>query len=269
MLKPILFLLKTKIDGMRKILILSLIIALSSGCMTRRQMAYVQDKGKKKDLGVEFLNEQKRALIQTFDELYINVSSFSEDNPELLAPGDIRTGGRSSTDYSLISYQVDEDGYIDLPLLGKVHVAGKTVDQVAKEIQEELKSYFYAPSVKVSFVNKNVTVIGMVERPGRYFYSGENINIFQALGLAGDIGEYGDRKRVVIIRESNGRIRKNRVDLTDKSLFISDFFYLKSGDVVYVEPLNRRIWGINSVPFSLILSAATTSLLIIDYVQGD
>jgi polysaccharide export outer membrane protein len=119
----------------------------------------------------------------------------------------------------------------------------------------------------VSFVNKNVTVIGMVENPGRYFYSGENINIFQALGLAGDIQEYGDREKVVILRESNGRIRKNSVDLTDKSLFISDFYYLKSGDIVYVEPLNRRVWGIDQVPFSLILSAATTSLLIFDYIR--
>ncbi|MGQ1890985.1 polysaccharide biosynthesis/export family protein [Thermophagus sp. OGC60D27] len=254
---------------MRKILIFSLIIAISSGCMTRRKMVYVQDKGNKKDLGVEFLNEQKRALIQTFDELYINVSSFNEDNPDMLSAGEVRMGGGNSTDYSLISYQVDEEGNIDLPLLGKTSVAGKTVDQVAMEIQEELKSYFYSPSVKVSFVNKNVTVIGMVENPGRYFYSGENINIFQALGLAGDIQEYGDRKKVVVIRESNGRIRKNTINLTDKNLFISDFYYLKSGDVVYVEPLNRRIWGIDRVPFSLILSAATTSLLIIDYIKED
>ncbi|MDK2840777.1 MAG: polysaccharide biosynthesis/export protein [Anaerophaga sp.] len=252
---------------MWRIIIFSLILALLSGCMTRRRMVYVQDEGKKKDLGVEFLNEQERALVQTFDELYVHVSSFSEENPEMLSGGEGRIGGRTSTDYSLISYQVDENGDIDLPLLGKTHVAGKNVDEVAAQIREELKSYFYSPSVKVSFVNKNVTVIGMVENPGRYFYSGENINIFQALGLAGDIQEYGDREKVVILRESNGRIRKNSVDLTDKRLFISDFYYLKSGDIVYVEPLNRRIWGIDQVPFSLILSAATTSLLIFDYIR--
>jgi polysaccharide export outer membrane protein len=185
----------------------------------------------------------------------------------MLSSGEVRMGGRTSTDYSLISYQVDEAGNIDLPLLGKTHVAGKTVDEVANEIQEELKSYFYSPSVKISFVNKNITVIGMVSHPGRYFYSGENINIFQALGLAGDIEEYGNREKVIIVRENNGLIMKNTLDLTDKSIFISDFYYLKSGDVIYVEPLNRRVWGIDQVPFTLILSAITTSLLIFDYIK--
>ncbi len=242
-------------------------IIFLSGCMTTNKMVYVQEESHNRDLGHEFVNEQKRALIQTFDELYVNVSSFNEESPDLISSGEIRMGGRTTTDYSLISYQVDENGNIDMPLLGQVHVAGKTVDEVAAEMQEELKSYFYSPSVKVSFVNKNVTVIGQVSNPGRYYYSGENINIFQALGLAGDIQEYGNREKVVIVRERNGRIHKNSVDLTNKNLFISDFYYLKSGDVVYVEPMNRRIWGINQVPFSLILSAATTSLLIFDYIR--
>ncbi len=252
---------------MRKITIWGLLIILFSGCMTTNKMVYVQDESRSKDLGSEFVNEQKRALIQTFDELYVNVSSFSEENPDLLSSGEVRMGGRTTTDYSLISYQVDENGNIDLPLLGSVHVAGKTVDEVAQEVQEELKSYFYSPSVKVSYVNKNITVIGQVNNPGRYYYSGENINIFQALGLAGDILEYGNREDVVVVRETNGRIQKNKVDLTNKNLFVSDFYYLKSGDVVYVEPLNRRVWGIDQVPFSLILSAATTSLLIFDYIR--
>ena len=254
---------------MWKISVSFLVLVVFSGCMTNNRVAYIQDESKRKDLGNEFVNEQNRALIQTFDELYVNVSSFSEENPDMLSSGEVRMGGRNSTDYSLISYQVDEDGNIDLPLLGEVHVAGKTVDQVAEEVQKELKSYFYSPSVKVSFVNKNVTIVGMVADPGRYFYSGENINIFQALGLAGDIDEYGNREEVVIIREKNGRIMKNKVDLTDKSLFISDYYYLDSGDVIYVEPLNRRVWGIDQVPFSLILSAATTSLLIFDYINGN
>lgn len=238
-----------------------------SGCMSNRKMAYIQDARKNKDLGMEFVNEQNRSLVQNFDELYVKVSSFSEENPDLLTSGEGRIGGRTSTDYSLISYQVDEEGNIDLPLLGKIQVKGKTVDQVAAEIQTDLESYFYSPSVKVSFVNKNITVIGVVDNPGRYYYSGENINVFQALGLAGDIQEYGNREKVVVIRDNNGRITKNVIDLTNKGLLISDFYYLKSGDVLYVEPLNRRIWGINQVPFSLILSAATTSLLIFDYIR--
>ncbi|MGM0377108.1 MAG: polysaccharide biosynthesis/export family protein [Bacteroidota bacterium] len=235
--------------------------------MTKSKIAYVQDVRQKKDLGREFVNEQQRALIQSFDEIHVSISSFSEDAPDALTFGEGRLGGRNSTDYSMIAYQVDEDGFINLPLLGRTKVGGKTLTQAAGDITEELESYFYSPSVKLSFVNKNVTVLGMVGEPGRYFFPGENINIFQVLGMAGDIAEYGNREDVVVLRENNGRITKNEVDLTDKKIFTSDFYYLKSDDVIYVEPLNRRVWGINQVPFSLILSAATTSLLIVDYIR--
>ncbi|MFW6275997.1 MAG: polysaccharide biosynthesis/export family protein, partial [bacterium] len=126
-------------------------------------MVYVQDDSKHKDLGKEFVNEQDRSLIQKFDEIYVAVSSFSEDDPGLINANESRIGGRTSTDYSLVSYQVDENGNITLPLIGETPVTGKTVDQVAGEIEEELEGYFYSPSVKVSFVNKNITVIGMVE----------------------------------------------------------------------------------------------------------
>ena len=252
---------------MRRIIIYSLVAFLLSGCMTKGKMAYVQDVRQKKDLGREFVNEQQRALIQPFDEIHVSISSFGEDAPEALTLGEGRLGGRNSTDYSLMAYLVDEDGYINLPVLGRTEVGGKTLEQAAADVREELESYLYSPSVKLSFVNKNVTVLGMVERPGRYFFPGENINIFQALGMAGDIEEFGNREDVVVLRENSGRITKNIVDLTDKGIITSDFYYLKSEDVIYVEPLNRRIWGIDRVPFSLILSAATTSLLIVDFVR--
>ncbi|MFW5753162.1 MAG: polysaccharide biosynthesis/export family protein [Marinilabiliaceae bacterium] len=235
--------------------------------MTKSKMAYVQDIRQKKDLGREFVNEQQRALIHPFDEIHVSINSFGEDAPEALSLGEGRLGGRSSTDYSLMAYRVDENGNINLPVLGQTEVGGKTLEEAASEISEELESYLYSPTVKLSFVNKNVTVLGMVGRPGRYFFPGENINIFQVLGMAGDIEEYGNRQNVVVLRENNGRITKNVVDLTDKEIFTSAFYYLKSEDVIYVEPLNRRIWGIDQVPFSLILSAATTSMLIIDYVR--
>jgi polysaccharide export outer membrane protein len=143
------------------------------------------------------------------------------------------------------------------------------VDEVASLVQGQLVDYLYSPSVRVSFVNKNVTILGLVASPGRYFYSGEYINIFQALGLAGDIDVYGNRKEVVVIREENGRITKHLVDLTDKNLFHNDLYYLRSNDVVYVEPLSRRNWGIEQVPFSLLLSSATTFILILDYLSNN
>lgn len=251
----------------QKGLYISVLIVLLSGCMSRRKTVYVQDDRQKELFSMEYLNQRERTLIQIFDELYIEVNTFDEDNPNFLNNESGRLGGRNSTDYSLIAYRVDEEGNITLPLIGKLKVVGLSVDEVAGLMQAELKDYLYSPSVRVSFVNKNVTILGLVERPGRYFYSGEHINIFQALGLAGDAQEYANREEVVLIREANGRITRHVIDLTDKELFRSDFYYLKSNDVLYLEPLSRRNWGIDRVPFSLILSSATTFILILDYMR--
>ncbi len=252
---------------MQKLFPFYFLILLLPACMPNSKMVYVQDDSQNEMFGREYLNERKRTLIQIFDELYIDVNSFDENDPNFLNNESGRMGGRNSTDYSLIAYRVDEEGNINLPLIGKLKVVDLTVDEVAGMIQSELVDYLYSPSVRVSFVNKNVTVLGLVASPGRFFYSGEQINIFQALGLAGDIEEYGNREKVVVVREENGRITKHVVDLTDKNLFNSDLYYLKSNDVVYVEPLGRRNWGIDQVPFSLILSSATTFILILDYMR--
>jgi polysaccharide export outer membrane protein len=252
---------------MRKLFPFYLLILLLPACMPNSKMVYVQDDRKDEMFGMEYLNERKRTLIQIFDELYIEVNSFDENNPNFLNNDASRLGGRTSTDYSLIAYRVDEEGNINLPLIGKLKVVNLTVDEVASLVQGQLGDYLYSPSVRVSFVNKNVTVLGYVASPGRYFYSGEYINVFQALGLAGDIEEYGNRKELVVIREENGRITKHLVDLTDKDLLQNDLYYLKSNDVVYVQPLTRRNWGIDQVPFSLILSSATTFILILDYMR--
>ncbi len=252
---------------MRKAIPFYLLILSLAACMPNKKIVYVQDDHNKEMFAMEYLNKSKRTVIEIFDELYIEVNTFDESKPNFLNNESGRLGGRTSTDYSLIAYRVDEEGNLSLPLIGKLKVVGLTVDEVSGLIQSELVDYLYSPSVRVSFVNKNITLLGEVARPGRYFYSGEHINIFQALGLAGDLEEYANRENVVIIREENGRITKRRVDLTDKDLFNSELYNLHSNDVVYVEPLGRRNWGIDRVPFSLVLSSATTFILILDYMR--
>ena len=161
----------------------------------------------------------------------------------------------------------DEYGNVNLPVIGKVKISGLSIEEAGDYMEKQLEDYLYQPSVKINFVNKSITLIGYVSRPGRYYYSSDHINILQALGMAGDIQEFGNRKQVVIIREHENNTTKAVVDLTTEKIFDSPYYNLRSNDVVYVEPLRRRRWGIDTFPYALLLSSITTFILVMEYVK--
>lgn len=244
---------------------------MSVSCVPLKDQIYVQDAKDNLYMDEAFTNPKVDNVIKSFDELYIQVNSFDEQSLNFMENrnSSMGGGGRSTADISLISYKVDKFGFVDLPILGKINVKGLQEEEAAELIRTELESYLNSPSVKVKFVNKRITVIGAVNRPGNYIYTQEYINIFEALGFAGDVVVTGNRKNVVIIREVNNQITKHRLDITDKEIFSSDYYYLSSNDVVYVEPHKRSIWGIQTFPYALILSTISTFILISNYISNN
>lgn len=236
-------------------------------CVPQKKIVYLQDEAQIAHLQ-EFNNVKSKDTIKAFDQLYIQVGSFDDGSINFMSNDANRYGGgRSEADLAMVSYSVDVDGNIDLPIIGKFSVIGLKADEAAEKIRQELELYLNAPSVKVSFVNKSITVLGSVDRPGRYFYASEYINILQALGMAGDVTEYGNREYAVLVRETNNVVTKQRIDLTSVSLLGSNSFYLQPNDIVYIEPLKRRHWGFQTFPWALILSSITTFILIADYIK--
>jgi polysaccharide export outer membrane protein len=254
----------------KSILLLVISVLTFTSCIPLRDQIYVQDK-EALYLEEEFANPKSDNVIKAFDELYIQVNSFDEQSINFMdiRSGSLSSGARSAADISLISYKVDESGFVELPILGKINLKGLKEEQAAELIRTELESYLNSPSVKVKFVNKRITVIGAVNNPGLYFYTQEYINVFEALGLAQDISLSGNRKNVVIIRENNNIVTKHRINLTDKNIFSSDYYYLSSNDIVYVEPHRRTVWGIETFPYALILSTISTFILVSNYIQNN
>jgi len=255
----------------KSILLLLAVLISFSACVPLKDQIYVQDSDEEMYMESEFANPKKDNVIKAFDELYIQVNSFDQQGINFM---DVRSpssgsGARSSADISLISYKVDELGFVDLPILGKINLKGLKEEQAAELIRTELESYLNAPSVKVKFVNKRITVIGAVNNPGHYIYTQEYINVFEALGLAQDVTVTGNRKNVVIIRENNNIVTKHRLNLTDKNIFSSEYYYLSSNDIVYVEPHKRTIWGIQTFPYALVLSTISTFVLVSNYIQSN
>lgn len=138
-------------------------------------------------------------------------------------------------------YRVDHDGSITIPIIGKVEVEGLTNSQAETLIQDKLKPQFNELTVSVRNQNFRISVLGEVARPGFFPINSEQITLPEALGLAGDITIYGRRTNVMVIREQNGRKTFTKIDLTQRALFSSPYYYLHSNDVVYVEPSKSRL----------------------------
>ncbi len=237
-----------------------IILFLACGCVSHKKLIYVQDDGKKLPLKGYDIYRDITETIQPGDELYITVSTSDEQRTNFSVVD------YAAVDVMLRSYTVGNDGFIRFPYLGSVNVLGKTLIEVSDEIQEALISYITTPSVLVRFVNKKITVIGEVGAPGVYNFYDKNINIFQAIAHAGDIGTFGNRRHVVLIREEDGKITKHRIDLTDENILTSSLYIVKPDDIIYVEPLRIARWGFETFPYALIVTLLNTTLILYTFM---
>jgi polysaccharide export outer membrane protein len=140
----------------------------------------------------------------------------------------------------LMAYVVDNEGNIDFPVLGPIHVAGLTRWELAKLIKDKLldkdKKYLTDAVVTVEFMNFKFSVIGEVNNPGTFSIEGDKVTVLQAISLAKDLTIFGERENVTVIRERNGQRTMYQINLCDVSMFQSPAYYLQQNDVVYVQP---------------------------------
>ena len=199
-------------------------------------------------------------VIKAGDELYITVST--SDNE----PNNFNTRDIGFTDIDLLSYLVDLEGFAKLPYIEKIKLSGLTIDEATSTIKTELSQYLYQPVVSMKIVNARITVLGEVQAPGNYLINNKAINIYQALGLAGDITTYGNRKKVLIVREEDNKVTKKYVDLTNDEILGSNWYMMNPNDIIYVEPLARRKGGMETFPWGLVTSIISTTFLIMTFM---
>ena len=182
------------------------------------------------------------AVVQKNDLLSIKVYSLSAD-PRVDAMYNLpeQTVAGSSTTSATAGFLVDNDGSIEYPRLGRIQVEGLTKNEVARIIKEKLDTILKSPSVIVRFLNYRVTVLGEVKSPGSFNVPTERVTIFEALGLAGDVTEFGNKRTVKIKRENNGQVAIQSIDLTVKDIFTSPYYHLQQNDVVFVEQTGRKL----------------------------
>jgi polysaccharide export outer membrane protein len=148
-----------------------------------------------------------------------------------------------------------------MPVIGRILVRDKTLTEVSTILKDSLSHILNQPVVTVKLVNRYVSVLGEVKNPGHFPYSQDKLTIYDALGLAGDITDYGNRNKVILIRNINGENIRINVDITKSDILISDYYNLRPNDIVYVKPLRNKFWGMRQFPFEILFSTLTTALL--------
>lgn len=263
---------KIKMKLSKVVCLLALATLLVSGCTSYKKSLYLQNE--------QVLNESLEGQLYDFrimpkDELTIVVST---TDPEASAPfyrkiGQSKEGGTSTTgiqDANLLSYLVDNNGYIDFPVLGMIKVMGLTNRECEALLRQKLQPYLKeVPNVTVRTSNYKFSVLGEVGSPGTYTTDAEKVTIFEALAQAGDMTLFSIRDDVQLLREDSLGVRRvYHLDLTQADVAQSPYFYLQQNDVVYVKPTRAKVrsntFNSNSSMWITLLSIVTsiTSLVL-------
>ena len=221
-----------------------LVLAVLPACSSHKDIAYLQEQEGALHAAADSLYD---ARIKPKDLLTITVNTFDREASlpfNLMYPSNSPNGFSNNVGENIMQkYLVDNDGEIDFPVLGSIKVAGLTKKELEAYLRGRLSVYLKEePLVNVRMVNYKISVIGEVAHPNTYTITNEKVNVLEALALAGDMTIYGKRKNVKLMREGeNGERNVYTIDLTDKNLIHSPYFYLQQNDVLYVEPNRTKM----------------------------
>ncbi|MFZ4435673.1 MAG: polysaccharide biosynthesis/export family protein [Flavobacterium psychrophilum] len=244
------------------IIVCSLVFFLS--CSTKKDVLLFQDKSKL-NTPISFQSPK----IQANDILSIQVSTLQ---PELALPYNSiiqnpNTANIQIETLKLQGYLVSLEGTINFPVLGTLHVAGKTSQELEAFLNTTLEqgNHLVSPTINVRVINGKVTILGEVARPGTYGFTEQNISVLQALGLAGDLTIRGKRKEVLLIREEAGQRSYTTLDLTQTNWFDTPYYYVRPNDVLVINPNTARVKnaGFVSEPATLLSMASILLSMII------
>lgn len=226
--------------------IICLIACGFNSCVSYKTVTYFQADSTNLNLGTKVF--QHTPLIIPGDLLSIVVGSLNAEANEIFNVRNTATA--PSVNYSTsgggaklqpVGYLVDAEGATEIPLIGKVKIAGLSTQEASELIRDRLNKYLKEPTVAVRNVNFKISVLGEVKNPSTFIVPDEKFSLIQALSLAGDLTIYGKRQNVMVIREENGTRTFGIVDLTARNLMESPYYYLHKNDVIYVEPTKSKV----------------------------
>lgn len=250
---------------------------LLASCVTSNRVNLMQEAGKNGIPQYTDTLSYEDYQLRIGDRMYIYVYSVDERiNKMFNASGagvssQMMRQSTGGTGYDLYTYEVRDDGTIDFPMVGDVLVRGMTTREVKRAIEQELSGFvknygdYQMISVEVNIVSRRFSVISD-RGSGTFSIPKEKITIFEALAMAGDIGDFGDRSQVRIVREKEGVTDIKTFDVRSNDIINSEFYYIEPNDVIYIQRIKGQSFGINSVTTTI--SVVATTLAFGGFVYG-
>jgi polysaccharide export outer membrane protein len=237
-----------------------LMAMLFASCVPQKKMLYLKEAQMlAENQSINYVNDRSiNYKLQPGDNLFIHfVNTIDERSMVLLNGGNTSNYLSSDASIYLRSYTLDEDGFIEMPLVGKIELKNLTVDEAKDRLQSVLNQYINETTIIVKLSNFNLTVLGEVRHPGMYKVYQSQINLFEAISMAGNMTNFAKIEEVRIIRQTDNGSEIITVDMGSADILASPYYYLKPNDIIYVEPLKIKQWGFTTFPYSIVLSIIT------------
>ena len=245
--------LQLKVSTFIKLLVLLLII---QGCTPMSKITYLNDS-QSGEWDVSPIPPKHH--LEIGDILMVRVISRNEESNNLFNI-ESNTNSANSTltaaNLYLNGFTISQEGTIDIPNVGEVFVLNQTLEEAETTISLKAEEFLINPFVIVKLANFQFTVLGEINAPGNYPVYKEVLTIYDAIAMSGGINDYGNLKKIKIVRSEKNKKQIYNVDLTSSNILTSDFFYLRNNDLIYVQPLKFK--GFKKSQSQLLLSALTT-----------
>lgn len=252
-----------------------LVVLVCFSCVTNQKVQYLQYENEIKSDSL-VLDTALRTYdlktgeyrIQPQDLLSIQVESLTDNQYDFFSSEQNINGNITEGNAAIAGELVDLEGTIDLPVIGKLKMAGLTVFEIQNLLTERLSTYLTDPVVKVRLLNFRFTILGEVKREGTFITYNNQLSILEAIGLSGGLTDLAKRSTVKLIRTKGSESHIQYINLLDEKLIESPYYYIHQNDVLVVPPLKQRPYKTNFGPnLSLVLSAVSTLLLVVTLFQ--
>ena len=235
-----------------------------ASCVPQKKMIYLKDaQMAAANISKEYVNDRSvNYKLQPGDNLFIRVLNTIDERSASAISGDYASRTYMSSDAAIYlqSYTLYEEGYIEMPLTGKIELKNLTIDEAKTKLQTELDKFVNQTTIIVKLSNFNLTVLGEVSRPGMYKVYQTQINLFEAISMAGNMTNFAKNSEVKIIRQTDNGSEVAIVDMGQADILASPYYYLKPNDIIYVEPLKIKQWGFTTFPYSTVLSVVSLAV---------
>jgi polysaccharide export outer membrane protein len=264
------------------------LLVLVSSCISNKRITYLQNIKGNPEIGLDefipFAQVDYQYILQPFDIVDIDFASSNEEltkafefqgSRSMRQGNGSRNGGNSGVNdlFYFTGYSIDQQGYVELPRLGKIEIAGLTEEEAKERVQEAINKYFKEEVfVKLRIGGIRFTALGEFSNTGSQVIQKNRATIFDALAIAGESNVLGKKNKLYIVRQYDGGTKIHQINLNDRQLLASPFYFIQPNDILYMEPMAIRQFGNAdnlASSLGLIISVASSIILIVALVSGN